>query len=409
MNRPLKVLEADQIPQGPGVEPFAVLNAIASAVLVLDAQERVLFVNAAGETLFDSSLSHLVGLPVGDLLPPDGPVMALIRQARRDVSTVSEYEVDLDTPRTGPRVVTVQASPHGDEPDWVVLQVHEHSKALRMGQQMLSRGAARSVSAMARLLAHEVKNPLSGIRGAAQLLEQGVSEGDRVLTQLIRDEADRIVALVDRMDVFSDRGALSREPVNIHCVLEHVRRVAENGFARGRRIIESYDPSLPPVFGSRDQLIQVFLNLVKNAAEATAEEGGEIVLSTAYQHGLRLTAPGSSDRLDLPLVVSVRDNGPGIPEDIRGHLFEPFVTNKPSGSGLGLPLVAKIVTEHGGIVEFDSQPRRTVFRVILPMAPANVWRPDQGPPRHYVDPAEGKDRDRARDAGGGRRHEEGDA
>ncbi|MBB4265341.1 two-component system sensor histidine kinase NtrB [Roseospira visakhapatnamensis] len=408
MTRSLKVLDMGRPPPGPVVEPMAVLNAIASAVLVLDAEDRVLFVNAAGETLFDSSLAHLTGLPVSDLMPPDGPVMALVRQARRDVGTVSEHEVDMDTPRTGPRVVTVQASPHGEVPDWVVLQLHEHSKALRLGQQMISRGAARSVSAMARLLAHEVKNPLSGIRGAAQLLEQGVSEDDRVLTHLIRDEADRIVALVDRMDVFSDRGALSREPVNIHCVLEHVRRVAENGFARGRRIVERYDPSLPPVFGNRDQLVQVFLNLVKNAAEAVGDDDGEIVLATAYQHGLRLTAPGSSDRLDLPLVVSVRDNGPGIPDDLRGHLFEPFVTSKPSGSGLGLPLVAKIVTDHGGIVEFDGQPRRTVFRVVLPIARDDARRPARGL---------GGDQDGGRDetlwdgrtAPGDRRQEEDDA
>jgi len=378
MSRLLKMLDHRRTEPPPPVDALAVLNAIASAVVVLDAGNRVRFVNSAGEAMFDSSLSHLSGTPIGDLLPPDGPVMPLIEQARRDESTVSEYEVDLDTPRTGPRVVTIQASPHGEEAGWVVLQVHEHSKALRMGQQLLSRGAARSVSAMARLLAHEVKNPLSGIRGAAQLLEEGLAESDRVLTQLIRDEADRIVALVDRMDVFSDRGALTREPLNIHSVLERVRRVAENGFARGRRIIESYDPSLPPVFGNRDQLVQVFLNLVKNAAEATAADG-EIVLSTAYQHGLRLTAPGSADRLDLPLVISVRDNGPGVPEDLRGHLFDPFVTNKPSGGGLGLPLVAKIVTDHGGIVEFDSQPRRTVFRVILPMVPVGAVRPDHDP------------------------------
>jgi two-component system nitrogen regulation sensor histidine kinase GlnL len=269
--------------------------------------------------------------------------------------------------------MTIQVSPHVELPGWVVVQFQEHSKALRIGQQMLSRGAARSVSAMARLLAHEVKNPLSGIRGAAQLLDQSVAESDRVLTQLIRDETDRIVSLVDRMDVFSDGGTLSREPVNIHQVLEHVRRVAENGFAKGVRFVESYDPSLPPVFGNRDQLVQVFLNLVKNAAEVVPADGGEIVLSTAYQHGLRLAAPGSLDRMDLPLVVTVRDNGSGIPEDIRGHLFEPFVSNKPSGSGLGLPLVAKIVTDHGGIVEFDTQPRRTVFRVVLPMAPTTRY------------------------------------
>ncbi|MQX37602.1 PAS domain-containing protein [Roseospira navarrensis] len=353
------------------IDAVAVLNAIASAVVVIDRDDRVVFLNAAGEQLFESSLGHLKGTPLEDLVPRNSQTFSLIFQARRNTSAVSEYEVEIDTPRTGPRVMTIQVSPHVEMPGWVVVQFQEHSKALRMGQQMLSRGAARSVSAMARLLAHEVKNPLSGIRGAAQLLDQSVAETDRVLTQLIRDETDRIVALLDRMDVFSDGGGLNREAVNIHLVLEHVKRLAENGFAKGVRIVESYDPSLPSVLGNRDQLVQVFLNLVKNAAEVVSADGGEIVLSTAYQHGLRLAAPGSADRLDLPLVVTVRDNGPGIPEDMRGHLFEPFVTNKPSGSGLGLPLVAKIITDHGGIVEFDTQPGRTVFRVVLPLAPSD--------------------------------------
>jgi two-component system nitrogen regulation sensor histidine kinase GlnL len=222
---------------------------------------------------------------------------------------------------------------------------------------------------MAAVLAHEVKNPLSGIRGAAQLLEQNASEADRELTQLICEEADRIRAMVDRMDVFGDR-PIDRRPVNIHQVLERVRRLAETGFARPHRIIELYDPSLPPVWGSRDQLVQMLLNLVKNAAEAAPAGGGEIVLSTAYRHGLRLSTGKAGERVHLPLLVTVRDNGPGIPEDIRPHLFDAFVTGgKPGGQGLGLALVAKVVGDHGGLVEVESRPGRTEFRLHLPMAP----------------------------------------
>jgi two-component system nitrogen regulation sensor histidine kinase GlnL len=228
---------------------------------------------------------------------------------------------------------------------------------------------------MAAILAHEVKNPLSGIRGAAQLLEHSVADSDRELAVLIRDEADRIRALVDRMEMFGDK-PIERTAVNIHRVLDHVRRLAQSGFAAHLRVTESYDPSLPPVWGNRDLLVQVLLNLVKNAAEAMSDAGlgsdtggGEIILTTGYQPGVRLAAPHATEPLNLPLVVTVRDTGPGIPPDVEKNLFDPFVTTKSGGSGLGLALVAKIIGDHGGLIEVDSKPGRTEFRIFLPVFP----------------------------------------
>jgi len=287
---------------------------------------------------------------------------------RDDGNAVSEYGVTLESPRIGRHFVNIQATLLADNADLVVVMLHQRSIADQIDRQLTHRGAARSVTAIAMMLAHEVKNPLSGIRGAAQLLEQNLSPDDRRLAELIRDEADRICDLVDRMDAFSDSGPLKRGAVNIHQVLDRVMQLAKNGFGRHLRYQAVFDPSLPLVYGDRDQLVQVFLNLVKNAAEAAPEEGGEIVLETAYQQGVRLAVSGTNTRMHLPLRVSVKDNGSGIPDDIKGYLFDPFVTSKPNGSGLGLALVAKIIGDHGGVIEFDSRPRRTEFRVMLPMA-----------------------------------------
>jgi len=348
-------------------EATGILAAMVDAVIVVGPERDIRYVNPAAEQLFGTGAGVLSEQRLSDVLPEDCPVFSIIDQVAASGSSVSENGVALESPRTGPRFVSIRAAGMADGSDSVVVQISEQSIARKMDQQLVHRGAARSVSAMAALLAHEVKNPLSGIRGAAQLIEQTLPEGDRELTRLICDETDRICALVDRMEVFTDGRPLDRQAVNIHEVLEHCRKVAQNGFARHLRFTETYDPSLPPALGSRDQLVQVFLNLIKNAAEAAPEAGGEIHLSTAYQHGIRLALPGSESRLQLPLLVRVQDNGEGIPEHLRPNLFDPFVTGKKNGTGLGLALVAKIIGDHGGIIEFDSLPRRTVFRVMLPL------------------------------------------
>jgi two-component system nitrogen regulation sensor histidine kinase GlnL len=351
-----------------GIEALGVLAALPDPVVVLDPANAIVYVNPAGEQFFQAGAANLAGERLADLLPPDSPVFNLIETVRRSGTSISEYSVAIETPRLGAHVVTIQVAPGGDGGDQLVVSLHERSIADKIDRQLTHRNAARSVTAMAALLAHEVKNPLSGIRGAAQLLEQNAAAADRELTRLICDETDRIVALVDRMESFSDPRPIAKSAVNIHEVLERVRKVAQSGFGRHVRFIEVYDPSLPSVDGNFDLLVQVMLNLVKNAAEAVPRHGGEITLATAYQHGVRLAVAGSDRRVHLPLVVSVTDNGDGIPDDLRPHLFDPFVTTKRNGTGLGLALVAKVIGDHGGVIEFDTQPRRTVFRVFLPKA-----------------------------------------
>jgi len=347
----------------------AVLNALPLAVVVIGPDGKINDANVAAEDFFDMSVALLRRHPLRDLVPFGSPLLSLIEQVRQRGGAVNEYKVDLGTPRTpSERLVDLHVAPVPERPGHVVVMLQQRTMADKMNRQLTHRGAARSVIALAAMLAHEIKNPLSGIRGAAQLLEQQANDDDRTLTRLICDETDRIVKLVDRMEVFGDERPVEREPVNIHVVFDHVRRLAQSGFARHIRFVEEYDPSLPSVFANRDQLVQVFLNLVKNAAEAIGENAvdGEIQLSTAFRPGVRLSLPGSKSKVSLPLEFCIKDNGPGVTEDLMPHLFDPFVTTKPTGSGLGLALAAKIIGDHGGIIECESQPRRTIFRVLMP-------------------------------------------
>ena len=367
-----------------GSEAGHILASLPNPVFLLDGDDRFLFLNHAAEMFFDSSAAMLEGTALSAQIPADSSLLALLARSRSQMASVADQGIEVASPRIGLRLLNVQIAPFSDrnipgshrsglsgqdgpaKGGRMLVTLQERALAERLRGQSMFHGAARSISSMAALLAHEVKNPLAGIKGAAQLLQADLSPENQEFARMIVEETNRVTALLDRMEGFAGGAQTLLSPVNIHEILDHCLRISSASYGDQLTVKRRYDPSLPSVEGHRDLLIQAFLNIVKNAFEAT-ENRTELTVVTSYARGRRLNGGGAA-RLHVPIQVEVIDNGPGIAPELRDHLFDPFVSGKNGGSGLGLALVASVVADHGGLVEVDSVPGRTVFRINFPTA-----------------------------------------
>jgi two-component system, NtrC family, nitrogen regulation sensor histidine kinase GlnL len=336
--------------------------------LLVDEAGLIREANPAAETFLNASSRTLAGQPVFDRLSIDAPMENALARARANQSPMNINDVDVTTGDRPPIQCTIHVAPMHDNPGVILLILSPREIADRLGRSMGAKSAAKSAIGMAEMLAHEIKNPLAGISGAAQLLSMSLSPEDQEMTDLIVEETRRIVKLLEQVEQFGNIRPPDRRAVNIHDALDRARKSALVGFAAHMTVVEDYDPSLPPTWADSDQLMQVFLNLIKNAAEAAGRNSGTIRLRTFYDLSLRLRRKDGGAGA-LPLNVEIIDNGPGIPPDIAAEIFEPFVSGRENGTGLGLALVSKIISDHDGWISVDSVPGRTTFRISLPMAP----------------------------------------
>ena len=334
--------------------------------ILLDEGDKIADINPAAEGFFNTSNRAINGVPLFDRLMVDAPLEAAYHRAREHSTPLFVNDVDVGTGDRAPLQCNLKFAPVLEHSGFMILLLAPRELAGWMSQTQTVKSAAKSAIGMAEMLAHEIKNPLAGITGAAQLLSMGLEPKDLELTDLIVEETRRIVKLLEQVEQFGNLRDPIRKPVNLHDILDRVRRSALLGFGAHMTIADEYDPSLPPALGDTDQLMQVIMNLVKNAAEASPQ-GGAIRLRTYYEHSFRLRRSDSVG-LALPLQVEVWDDGPGLPDEIKNDIFDPFVSGRENGTGLGLALASKIISDHGGWISVNSVPGRTVFRMSLPMA-----------------------------------------
>lgn len=337
---------------------------------ILVSDENVITeLNPAAEMFLNAGQKTMAGKGVADVLTLDIDIYSSLDQARAGLSARVHHDVSVSRGAARPLLCDIQCAPLGDGGGAMMILLQPRQIAGRLGRAMQVKLVAKTAIGLADMLAHEIKNPLAGITGAAQLLSMNLKQEDQEMTDLILQETRRIVDLLKQVEQFGDLRQPELKPLNIHDLLERARMSASLGAAAKMSFHDEYDPSLPLTLGDSDQLLQVFSNLFANAAEAAGATGGIIDIRTYYEFGLRVRSTNGAH--SLPLQIEITDDGPGIPDTIRDSVFEPFVSSRENGTGLGLALVSKIIADHNGAIVVTSRPGRTVFRISLPIAPAS--------------------------------------
>lgn len=341
--------------------PFLTLEYLATAVILLDDESRIVYLNPAAENLFDVSGKNLMGHPVQQVFTHTEQLASAMQQAALNNATYIEHDLTMGTHAHGKLQLRCAATPLQFNKQYLLLEFHAMDRPLKLAreEQMLDQTQANRL--LLRNLAHEIKNPLGGIRGAAQLLEQELEKPAlREYTQVIVQEADRLRSLMEKL--LTPQNASHYSALNIHEVLERVRSVVLAEVPEGLKIKRDYDISLPALIGDKEQLIQVILNIVRNAAQAM-QGSGTIIMRTRIAHQATLI----KRRHRQAVRVEIIDNGPGIPPELQDKIFYPLVSGRADGHGLGLTLAQDFVSQHHGIIEYDSEPGRTRFTVLLPL------------------------------------------
>lgn len=346
---------------------LAGLDLLATGVMILDDELSVRYANSAMEQMVQCASKMLLGHAFGDLFIGADDLISKLHHAREENRGFADQAVTLVRPGIDTLHANVVVTPTEAPLPGLLLEVRSIDQHLRVEREANLLQQHQANRELIRNLAHEIKNPLGGIRGSAQLLEGELERGDlREYTQVIIKESDRLQVLMDRL--LTPHRPPHMGPVNVHEVCERVRSLILAEFPSGIVIWRDYDTSLPDIHGDREQLIQVVLNIVRNAAQAlrgsgNKQEDGKIQLRTRVARSV--TIARRQHRLAVELQVI--DNGPGIPPELLDRVFYPLVSGREGGTGLGLTLVQTYVQHHQGLIECQSEPGRTVFRIVLPL------------------------------------------